>query len=102
MPTVEPSSPTPLLPTTEEKELTSDVTLSTEHDFRMPIGVNEVKDKGICDEDVSNDPEPEYIVGKNLDADETLYHSKGFSGYEKREKVFIEVGPDEQAEGYRG
>lgn len=99
VPEVEPSSPTPLLLTTEEKELTP--TSSTGLDLRMRIGVT-VEDEGVCDVDmVGNDEGSGYMRG-NLDADETPYSSKASSGYETREKVFVQVAPDEQAEGYRG
>lgn len=105
VPKVEPASVTPLLSPTEEKDLTPTVTPSSEPDFRQSIGVTaeDEGDEGVCDVvELGNDEGPGYVGGRNLDADETPYSSKASSGYEKRERVLVDVGPDEQAEGYRG
>lgn len=102
VPEVDPTSPTPLLPTTEEKEgkeFTSSITSSTEPDLRLPIGVWTEGKVDVVE--VKNDEGPGYMQGSNLDVDETQLGSGVPSGYEKR-PVFVELAPDEPAEGYRG
>lgn len=96
---VEPTSPLPLL-TNDGYEATPTATPSTEIDVRLRIGVTE--DEGVCDVDVKNDDgeEPGYMRGRNMEGDESPPPSER-SGYEKR-PVLVELGPDEQAEGYRG
>lgn len=102
VPEVGPTSPTPLLPTTEEKEgkdFTSSITSSTDPDLLLPIGVW-TEDK-VDVVEVKNDEGPGYMHGSNLDVDETQLGSGAPSGYEKR-PVFVDLAPDELAEGYRG
>lgn len=85
---MEPSSPTPLLPQTEEEGRTG----ITDYDFRLPIRVS---DNG----DMSNVIEegPGYMVDNTDLGDE----DPG-SGYERRDTVVVALGPDELAKGYRG
>lgn len=92
---VEPSSPTPLLPQTEEE----DRTRFTNYDFRLPIGVSYNGDMpNVIEEDQPNGEGPGYMLGNTDLGDE----DPG-SGYEKREKVVVAaLAPGETAEGYRG
>lgn len=61
------------------------------------------EDEGVSDiVDTENTEEPKYMAGSILETDETPTHSLAPSGYEKREKVFVEFAPDEVAEAYRG
>lgn len=96
---VGPTSPTPLL-SPEETNLTPAVTPSIEPDFRLTIGVS-TQDEDVSDNvEVGNDDGPGYTQGRNLDEDEELCSNEATSGYEKRD-VFVELAPDELAEGYR-
>lgn len=92
---VEPSSPTPLLPQTEEEDRTG----ITDYDFRLPIRVS---DNG----DMSNVIEegPGYMVGNTDlgDEDPGSGDEDPGSGYERRDTVVVALGPDELAKGYRG
>lgn len=92
---MEPSSPTPLLPQTEEE----DRTRFTNYDFRLPIGVSYNGDMpNVIEEDQPNGEGPGYMLGNTDLGDE----DPG-SGYEKREKVVVAaLAPGETAEGYRG
>ncbi|KAI3363354.1 hypothetical protein L3Q82_011979 [Scortum barcoo] len=96
---VGPPSPTPLLPSTED--LPSTVSPSTDYDVRLPLGLP-AEDEGVCVEEVRNEEGPGYMGGGDFDDDDTLYDSKPSCGYEKREKVLVDLAPDEQTEGYRG
>lgn len=101
VPEVEPTSPTYLLSTTEDNEDTgcTPVISSTETDFRLPIGVP-ADDEGVCDDVEVSDGEGRGYMPGNLDEDETQVFNGAPSDYEKR-PVFVELAPDEQAEGYR-
>uniref|UniRef100_A0A3B4V434 Interferon gamma receptor 1 n=1 Tax=Seriola dumerili TaxID=41447 RepID=A0A3B4V434_SERDU len=103
VPTLEPSSPTPLLsPHSKEDEFTLTVTPTAEPDFRGRIGLSgegeDVRDD--VEEGHLNDDRHEYMEGGNLDEDGTQNSSDVSSGYEKRE-VLVDMGEDELAEGYR-
>lgn len=101
MPELGPSSPTPLLPNTEENKLLTNDPSSTEPELRLRIGGVWTEVEGVCDVvQGEKDEDPGYVQGSNLD-EEIQNFSKGHSGYESR-PVFVEIAPDEQAEGYRG
>nr|QDO15118.1 cytokine receptor family B13 [Siniperca chuatsi] len=102
VPQVGPSSPTPLLSTTEEKEFPPNVPFTTEPDPFLHNGGLSTKDEGVCDlMEAENDDAPGYMKGGNLDEDETPNFSEPPSGYERR-PVVVEIAPGEQVEGYRG
>ncbi|NP_001347764.1 interferon gamma receptor 1-like isoform X1 [Stegastes partitus] len=90
----EPSSPTPLLPDLKEDE--KEFPPARDYDLRLPIGVSPL-DEGVPDDRETGEPNvegSEYMQGNNLeDGSDT--------GYEKR-PVFVNLAPDETAEGYRG
>ncbi|XP_041644697.1 interferon gamma receptor 1-like [Cheilinus undulatus] len=99
---VEPSSPTPLLPTPDMTEVTPMVV--SEPEFRLPIGVLS-KDKVVCkDAEVPNEEGSEYAQGRNLEddvlEDNMLDSEEIHSAYERR-PVVVDIAPGEQAEGYR-
>lgn len=101
VPELGPSSPTPLLPNTEENKLLTNDPSSTEPELRLRIGGVWTEVEGVCDVvQGEKDEDPGYVQGSNLD-EEIQNFSKGHSGYESR-PVFVEIAPDEQAEGYRG
>lgn len=89
VPEVVPTSPTPLLLTTEEnegKEFTSSPTSSLYPDLRLSIGLSP-EDEGMCDDvEMANGEGSGYRQG-SLDADESLSSSEVPSGYEKRHGV---------------
>lgn len=88
----------------EEDGLLSPDTSPTTPDLRLPIGLTEMDegDEGVNDiVDAEKAEEPKYMSGSILDTDETPADSWAPNGYEKRERVFVELAPDEVAEAYR-
>ncbi|XP_035519264.1 interferon gamma receptor 1-like [Morone saxatilis] len=100
---VEPISPTPLLSngTVEKKEREFPPTpiSSPDYEGRLPIGVSTKADE--CDVvEVGTEEGPGYMPGSNLEEDDAQSVSEPPSGYEKR-SVLVDLGSDDQAEGYR-
>lgn len=96
----EPSSPTPLLTSTEEQDKRGFTSITHDDVLRLPIrGVSE--DEGVSD--VTEQVEPSvdgsaYMQGQNFEEDEA---ETGRSDYERR-PVLDELAPGETVEGYRG
>lgn len=104
VPQPEPSSPTPLLMTTEDNEgndSTPGVTPTAEPDLRLPIGVSAADETACGVAEMQSDQEDGYLAkGQSLE-DEDMDSSGAVStGYEKRSCI-VDLGPDEKAEGYR-
>lgn len=105
VPQVDANSPTPLLNGEEGiTETMSIVPSSMDQDIRLPIG-RPSEDRAVSDEaqvEAENDKGHDYMLGNDLEEDETqLYSSGDSSGYEKRCVVVTLGSDDEQAEGYR-
>lgn len=111
MPHVDASSPTPLLSREEgSKEPMPIVPSSADQDIRLPIGLPS-EDRAVSEEaeaqaeaqaQAESDEVREYMLGNDLEEDETQPCSGGdSSGYEKRSVLVTLGSDDEQAEGYR-
>lgn len=99
MATVEPSSPTPLLCPANGFTPT-DITTDSP-DFRAPIGLDRNVEEDM-EETPMNDDGHAYMEGSNMEADERILSlSDNSSGYEQRDKVVVDLGDDDLAEGYR-
>lgn len=85
----------------EEDRLISSHTSPTTLD-RFPIGLTETDERVSDFVDEENAEEPKYMPGSILDTGETPADSGSPNGYEKREKVIVELAPGEVAEAYRG
>ncbi|XP_060896042.1 interferon gamma receptor 1-like [Labrus mixtus] len=99
---VEPCSPSLLLPTTDETDV-SPVTSPEDNDLRLPLGLGSrfIEDEVMCeDEEVQNHEGSEYAQGGQLE-DDTLECREFPSAYERRIAV-VDLAPGELAEGYRG
>lgn len=109
MPQVDATSPTPLLNGEEgSTEPMSIVPSSADQEIRLPIGrpsedrpVNE-EAEAEAEAEAEKEEGHEYMLGNDLEEDETqLYSSGNSSGYEKR-CVVVKLGSDDElAEGYR-
>ncbi|XP_051276106.1 interferon gamma receptor 1-like [Dicentrarchus labrax] len=101
---VEHVSPTPLLSNEtvekKEKEFPPSPISSTDCEGCQPFGVLTEADE--CDVvEVGTEEGPGYMPGSNLEEDDAQSVGELPSGYEKRE-VLVDLGLNEQAEGYRG
>ncbi|NP_001347799.1 interferon gamma receptor 1-like precursor [Labrus bergylta] len=99
---VEPRSPSLLLPTTDETDV-SPVTTPEDNDIRLPLGLGRqlIEDEEMRqDEEVQNNEGSEYAQGGQLE-DDTVDCTEFPSAYERR-TALVDLAPGELAEGYRG
>ncbi|KAK2824480.1 hypothetical protein Q5P01_021655 [Channa striata] len=102
VPEVEPTTPTPLL-WQETVDFPCDTTPSPETDLRLPVrGVTEEEIMVAPMEREPNNDGSAYMEGLGLEEEEMANSNDASSGYEKREAVSVDLGPDDRAEGYRG